>query len=176
MLRNMIVVVVLMVVASCNQAVEETPGDTPTVLPVRTSQAVADPGSVEPVAGTASLEGTTVNTPAGTEVKVISIGTFDTRKKELSGVVAVEGRVSRVFAERGAFMLVDYDQMDGCTDSCCPVTEIPVRLVIEEYEGALPAVDDVVVLIADLTLTETGYDLAVAEVQCGGEPILTRAV
>jgi len=177
MLRIAVVVLLLAGIVSCNEAVQETSNtDTPAARSFRSSEAAPAEKTAEPVAEVESLAGSMVKAASGEEIEVISVGTFDTKTKELAGMIALEGRVSKVFAERGAFMIVDFEQMDGCQDSCCPATEIPVRLAIEEYEGDLPAVDDVVILVADLTLTDTGYNLEVAEVQRAGEAILTKTV
>jgi hypothetical protein len=123
--------------------------------------------SYEPVAGSILALDT------GEEVTVLSVGDFDQRLKELSGLVAIEGRVKEAYPERGALVLVDCANMQGCGDGCCPQAEVPVRLALEEYSGSLPDADREIVVIADVTVLEAGYDLAIREIRQGGKTMLS---
>lgn len=162
----------LVMVFACDQGSAETKSPA-------TSSAAAAPAAGKPVAAPldseqASIVGTTIAIATGEEVEIISVGSFDQDYKSLSGVVAIEGRVAEVYPERGALLLVDYDRMADCESGCCPQAEVPVRLVLEEFNGELPPQDLEVVVVGDLTVKNMGYELVVNEIRHGDEVLLSR--
>jgi hypothetical protein len=96
---------------------------------------------------------------------VLSVGDFDQNLRQLSGLVAIEGRVKASYPERGALILVDCSNMADCNDGCCPQAEVPVRLELENYDGQLPQTDREIVIVGDLTVSDTGYELAVRQIR-----------
>ncbi|MCB1188133.1 hypothetical protein KDL29_13285 [bacterium] len=101
------------------------------------------------------------------KVIIVSVADLDSKAKDMEGLVALEGRVAESYPDKGTIILVDCDNMKGCQDGCCPQTRVPVRLGAAEgsEQQAVPAVDEYVIVVAELSLTETGYNLAVREVR-----------
>ncbi len=118
------------------------------------------------------LAGSEIAIKGDTRVAVVSVGNFDAGIKSLPGLVAIEGRVSESVAERNAFILVDCSNKAGCQDTCCPQATVPVRLAADSYTGELPQVGESVIVIGDLTVTETGYQLDVIEARRGSKTLL----
>lgn len=135
---------------------------------------VADAATTEPVEYS-PMVGSEITAADGLRATVISVGEFDANTKSLAGRVAVEGRVEESFAERDAFIMVDWRNEDGCTKSCCPQAEVPIRLMAGGYTGRLPRKGEAVVVIGDLSVTDTGYQFDVLETRSGAETLLRIA-
>lgn len=165
----------LLLAAACNQDEAESPA-TATAQAVPGTTVAAEPPA-QPKQESADVHqssaGSILALNTGEEVTVLSVGDFDQRLKDLTGVVAIEGRVKAAYPERGALVLVDCANMAGCGDGCCPQAEVPVRLALEDYSGAMPEADREVVVIADITVLEAGYELAVREIRQGEEVLLS---
>lgn len=101
------------------------------------------------------------------KVLIVSVADLDEKSSEMEGLVAIEGRVAESYPDKGTIILVDCDNMKGCADGCCPQTRVPVRLSSagDGQQIAVPGVDEMVIVVADLSLTETGYNLAVRELR-----------
>ncbi len=156
----MVVAACMIVACSCNQQKTET------------SSAEDDnpvPAEYSPMAGQNIAVG------GDAHATVISVGDFDANTKSLAGLVAIEGRVSETNADMHAFILVDCSNKAGCQSSCCPQASVPVRLTAGGYTGDLPQAGEAVVVIGDLTVTETGYKLDVLETRRGSETLLKMA-
>jgi len=138
-------------------------------VPAQTSQSDT---MKDPAGAYQSVAGSILALDSGEEVPVLSVGDFDQRLNKLDGLVAIEGRVKESYPERGALVLVDFANMAGCSDGCCPQAEVPVRLALEEYSGSLPEPDREIVVIGDISVSETGYDLAVREIRQDEEILL----
>ncbi len=150
----------LLVVCSCSQQDADTPAsDAGTPAPVEYS----------PMAGTEIAVGD------GARATVISVGDFDANTQALAGLVAVEGRVSESFTDKDAFILIDCSTKAGCASSCCPQAKLPIRLTAGGYTGDLPREGESVIVIGDLTVTGTGYQLDVIETRRGSETLLRKA-
>ena len=108
------------------------------------------------------------------QVTVLSVGSFDEQQQSLDGWIAVEGRVAEAYPERGALILVDTGNMEGCADACCPQVQVPVKLALEDYAGTMPAFDQQVVIIGEFSRQELGYELQVSEIHSGGTVLLKR--
>lgn len=113
---------------------------------------------------------------SGEEVTVLSVGEFDQKLKELSGLIAVEGRVKEAHPELGALILVDCDNMADCGDGCCPQAELPVRMALESFAGELPTADSEVIVVGELTVNDLGYELAVREIRQGPDVLLRLTI
>lgn len=100
----------------------------------------------------------------GEKVVIVSVADLDAHVKDMEGLVAIEGRISESYPDKSTIILVDIANT-GCASECCPQAKIPVRLRAEGEEGNVPGVNKEVIVIADLSLTETGYNLAVREVR-----------
>ncbi len=156
----MILVTSLLVVCSCNQQDSDNPS---------TEAADLSADEYTPIAGSnIAIEG-------DTPVKVISVGEFDTGIKTLPSLVAIEGRVSESVAKMSTFILVDCSNKPGCESTCCSQATVPIRLTAGNYTGELPQVGESVIVIADLTVTETGYQLDVFEARRGSKTLLKTA-
>ena len=173
MIRFVVMISVgLLLLAGCNQKTEGT-----------TAQASA-PAAAKPVVeateaaapAVPSLAGTVITAATGTELTVLSVGEFDQSWTELSGQVAIEGRVQEVYPERGALVLVDFDSQKDCADcDSCVQTTLPVRLAVDEYEGSFPGTETVIVMTGSIAPNETGgYDFTLAEIRQGEETLLSR--
>lgn len=139
-------------------------------------QPVETPTAESPAAAAeGALAGTQLALADGREVEVLSVGKFDQAQASVSGLVAIEGRVAEAFPDQGALVLVDVDNMAGCGDSCCPQAQVPVKVNLADYSGALPVAGQQVVVVGDIARTGLGFELTVAEIRCGGETVLERA-
>jgi len=118
------------------------------------------------------IAGSDIALGGDTRVKVTSVGDFDTNLKSLAGLVAIEGRVSESVAERNAFILVDCSNKAGCQSTCCSKATVPVQLVAGSYTGDLPLKGESVIVIGDLKVTDTGYQLDVIEARSGSRTLL----
>jgi len=137
-----------------------------------TETVAAEAGQEEPAAYS-SIAGTEVTTGDGVSATVISVGVFDANTNLFAGRIAVEGRVEESFPDRNTFVLVDCSTDAGCTKACCPQAKVPVRLDAGAYDGRLPRQGESVVVIGDLTVTDTGYHFDVMEARSGAETLLT---
>ncbi len=174
----LITVTCFSLLAACNK----------TTAPATSTSATAAAGSTAPLTAAADPAATaepaaaepasSIQLADGTQVPVIAASVLDSDPKAHAGLVAISGEVSQVFAEKGTFMLKDCPKDDDCktTDSCscCSTAEVPVRVELSAYDGGLPAVQQDVIVIAEVSPTETGYTLAVREVRQGAKSILTR--
>ncbi len=153
----MVLTACLLVVCSCSQQDSDKP-----------SAEAAEPEAAKytPIAGSDIAIG------GDTHVTVISVGDFDANIKSLTGLVAVEGRVSESVAEMNTFILVDCSKEAGCESNCCPLATVPIRLTAGNYTGDLPRKGESVIVIGDLTVTETGYQFGVIEVRRGSRTLL----
>jgi len=167
-----ICLLVLLLATACNQEEAENPATATAQVSPGTS-AAAEPPAQEGGDAHQATGGSVLALNTGEEVNVLSVGDFDQRLKDLTGLVAIEGRVKEAYPERGALVLVDCTNMAGCTDGCCPQAEVPVRLVLENYSGTLPEADREVVVVADITVLDAGYELAVREIRQGEEVLLS---
>lgn len=180
-MRKILVTIAVFAVAlsvACNESSTEPPAQTSTAP---TTKAAPPPvkDAPPPSFGNDKVEelaGTSFTLDSGEEVGILSVGDFDTQLNLLDGLIAIEGRVAEVFADRGAFVLVDADRMAGCSDGCCPDVEVPVRIALEEYEGGLPEADSQIVVVGDLEVTKMGYDFAVREIRQGEEVLLSPKI
>ncbi len=135
-------------------------------------------GGAEAGAPAGAEEAGTIKLADGSAVQVINVGLLDGDYRNHSGVVAIDGEVAQVFADKGTFMLkncVDEGmKADGCTKPCCAEAQIPVKLDMSLYSGQLPAAGSDVLVIGNVAVTETGYTLTVQEVRSGEKTILSR--
>jgi len=164
----------LLWLASCNtRDTDNSVSDAAQAQPAVNPAPTPAPAS-EAAEGYQPLAGSILALDSGEEFAVLSVGDFDQKFKELSGLVAVEGRVKEAYPESGALVLVDCDNMAGCGDGCCPQAEVPLRLAMADYAGALPETNHEVIVIGDISVTDTGYDLAVREIRQGDEVLLSQ--
>ncbi len=166
-------IVVLAFFAGCNKA-----DKAPTIVQPKTpvaKTADATPATQTTESDYTPLAGTNLALANGVEVGIISVGKFDTDLQSLGGLIAVEGRVAEVFADKGRMLLVDTDRMKGCQDGCCPLAEVAVRLALENFEGEMPLAETEVIVVGDLTITSMGYEFAVHEIRQAGEVLLGKS-
>lgn len=164
----------VMLVASCNKgpAADTASSKAPATNVLASAEASSgetavanDKSAYEPIAGT-ELE-----LSDNEKVMIVSVADFDAKSDEYEGLVAIEGRVSESYPDKASFILVDADNMKGCSSGCCPQAKVPVRVAVSDdgKESAVPAVDEMVIVVAQLTLTETGYTLDVRELRKVGK-------
>ena len=177
----------LMALASCNKQGSAS-GDSAAAAKDASSapqlaadaQAPPEAPAAETGAGAAAALPASITLVDGKTVPVIAASAVDSDPKAHAGLVAIAGEVTQVFAEKGAFMLKDSPKDADCKteDSCgcCSKAEVPVRLALEDFNGTLPAAKQNVIVVAEVSLTETGYTLAVSEVRSGDTTLLTRKV
>jgi hypothetical protein len=109
-------------------------------------------------------------------IRIVDATAVDVDPNPYVGRVAINGKVGDVWAEKGTFTLVDLKQMPGCTDGCCPKTNIPVSVSLAEYSGDFPKAGEVVLVICELSTTDTGgYSVQVEEVRQGEKTLIKRA-
>ena len=157
--------VVLLLAAGCNEAAQED------VVAAEQSSTSSAPVKVADQA-TGSAELTLAD---GQRIEILSIGKFEEKQDSLTGRIAIAGRVAEAYPERGALVLVDAGNMDGCSDSCCPQAKVPVKLILEEFSGSLPEADQQVVIVGEISQQELGFDLRVDEIRSGDKVILERS-
>lgn len=123
-------------------------------------------------------EATSVKLADGSTAPVINVGLLDGDYKNHVGLVAIDGQVAQVFADKGTFMLkncVDEGmKAGGCTKPCCADAQIPVKVDMTQFMGKLPETGSDVMVVANVTLTSTGYKLDVREIHKGNLTVLAR--
>ena len=149
----------LLVVCACGQKGSDSA--------TTNAEAVADVSYTPLAGGTLSVDGSGA-------VPIISVAQLDKDPGSYAGVVAIEGKVSERFNDRFTFIMVDCARMDGCASDCCSPATVPIRLARSEYRGELPALKDNVIVVGALTVTETGYELEVAQVRRGEDAVLEK--
>ncbi|MEZ5337121.1 MAG: hypothetical protein R3F46_02560 [bacterium] len=159
-------------VAGCNKggASTESTASATSKVPSIVSSAEAASTAAAPAKEESSYEplaGKELELSKDEKVIIVSVADLDSKAKDMQGLVALEGRVAESYPDKGTIILVDCDNMKGCQDGCCPQTRVPVRLSkgSDERKVSVPGVDEYVIVVADLSLTETGYTLAVREVR-----------
>ena len=168
-----ILICCLVFATGCNETPQsETVASTADKAPVASAASAGQPASTADTLDHEVLAGTQLILADGREVDVLSVGKFDQAQASISGLVAIEGRVAEAFPDEGALVLVDVDNMAGCGDSCCPQAQVPVKVNLADYSGALPAAGQQVVVVGDIARTDLGFELTVAEIRCGGETVL----
>jgi hypothetical protein len=120
------------------------------------------------------LAGGTVSIDGLGEVPVISVSQLDENPSAFTGLVAIEGKVAERFEDRFAFVLVDCGRMEGCGSECCSQATVPVRLDRNRYSGVVPMLNDNVLVIGGLTVTDGGYELDVSQVQGGAGTVIKK--
>ncbi len=135
--------------------------------------ATTDPETAAAVSYT-PLAGGTLSVDGSGAVPIISVAQLDKDPGSFAGTVAIEGKVSERFEDRFAFIMVDCARMDGCASDCCSPATVPIRLARSEYRGELPALKDNVIVVGALKVTETGYELEVAQVRRGEDTLLEK--
>lgn len=112
----------------------------------------------------------------GDGIRIVEATTVDIDPNPYCGRIALRGKVGDVFAEKGTFTLVDLKKMPGCTDGCCPKTNIPINVPQTAFSGTFPEAGDEVLVICNLSTTQGGgYQVAVEEVRAGEKTLLKQA-
>jgi hypothetical protein len=166
--------VAVLLMAGCNKGTgtEATAATAPAVNILASAEASSgeadaakDKPAYEPKAGTELDLGN------DEKVMIVSVGDIDAKSADYEGLVAIEGRVSESYPDKASFILVDADNMKGCSSGCCPQAKVPVRVAksADGKDAAVPGVDEMVIVVAQLTLTETGYTLDVRELRKVGK-------
>lgn len=169
-------ILALAIFAGCNKADKGKVVAQPKPSPAKTLDPTPSSGTPESeTSGYTALAGTNLSLASGEEVEIISVGKFDTDLQSLGGLIAVEGRVAEVFADKGRMLLVDTDPTKSCQDGCCPLAEVAVRLALENFEGEMPLAETEVIVVGDLTITSMGYEFAVQEIRQDGEVLLGKS-
>lgn len=131
----------------------------------------------EAAAPAGAAEAGSIKLSDGSAVQLINVGLLDGDYKNHAGLVAIDGEVAQVFADKGTFMLkncVDASmKASGCSKPCCGEAQIPVKVDMTKFSGVMPEAGADVVVIGDVSVTETGYTLAVREVRSGEQTILS---
>ena len=97
--------------------------------------------------------------------------------KAHSGLIAIDGQVSEVFADKGRFMLAAYGE-GVCTDEhcegCAADQQLPIRYDKAKISGRVPAKDQQVYVVAVITPTEAGgFTVDLKEIRSGDKTVLT---
>lgn len=159
------IVVVLLLTCGCTKRAQEEGG-------------VQESGDAAAASSSAlvSLAGTMLDIGGGQQVEVLSVGKFDEQQKSLAGLVAIEGRVAESYPDRGALIMVDTTNMEGCAEDCCPKAQVPIKLPGEDFEGEFPVIGQQVIVIGTLTQLELGYELAIMDIRANGDILLKPMV
>ena len=115
-----------------------------------------------------------VTLASGESVPVVGVVKLDEDPTAHKGQVAVIGLVETVYADRRTFTLCDATAEVGCKDGCCPASKFPASVPTEQYEGELPATNEQVTVIGELTPGKTGYSFKIQEVRKGDEVIIKQ--
>lgn len=112
----------------------------------------------------------------GDGIRIVDATAVDVDPAPYCGRVALHGKVGDVFSEKGTFTLVDLKKMPGCTDGCCPKTNIPINVPQAAFSGSFPKAGDEVLVVCTLSTTQTGgYKVEVEEVRAGDKTLLKHA-
>lgn len=100
-----------------------------------------------------------------------------------SGQVTIKGVVQNVDPGTGSIAVIDEGEYATCGLTPCNAAGI-LRLTVptsgqaavdgSSYEGTLPALEDVVVVVGEFKTAEQGLYLDVARIEKGGSPLLTK--
>lgn len=112
------------------------------------------------------------NLPA--DLKVVGVDAVAKDPKGHAGRVAVEGVVSKVFADRGAFNLIDPAEFAACGKTTCAEYTVPVLVPTDEFRGDLPKEKDIVLAIGEVRPNGKGYTFVIQEVRGAGGVLLAR--
>ena len=167
-----VALLLLLPVAGCNKGDTSQSAATAQVqTPALVSSAEAASTQATPAASESDYEplaGQELELLGDEKVLIVSVGELDAKSKDMEGLVAIEGKVAESYPDRGTIILVDVVD-SGCGDDCatCPRARVPVRLSKADGEEkvSVPGVDEMVIVVADLSLTETGYTLNVRELR-----------
>ena len=171
----------VLTVAACNKGGSTDSGDPAASAGLANTAAET---AVAPAADTAApvaaeaAEPDSIALADGTPLPVIKASVLDSDYQAHVGLVAIAGEVAAVYADKGTFMLKDCPEDESCKTedncACCSEAQIPVRVAASVFDGALPAVAQEVIVIAEVSATAAGYNLDVREVRQGDQAILTR--
>lgn len=174
-MKGMIAAMMLMMVllsAGCNDGGSASEANasavqTETATTEKMNASAGKSTATESVAEFVSQAGKELALSDDEKVMIVSVGTLDSKASEMAGLVAFEGRVAESYPDRGTIILVDSENMEDCPDGCCPQARVPVRLSKAEgsEEVSVPGVNEMIIVVADLSLTETGYNLDVRELR-----------
>lgn len=109
------------------------------------------------------------------QTKVVGVDAVAKDAKAHVGKVAIEGIVSKVFSERGAFTLIDLSEFSACGVTSCAENSVPVMVPKNEFQGDLPKERDTVLVLGDLDVQGKGYRFLVQEVRTKDKTLLKRA-
>lgn len=126
------------------------------------------PSDVGPAAETPAWGGL----PA--DLKVVGVDAVAKDPKWHAGKVAVAGVVSKVFAERGAFNLIDTAEFAACGTTTCAEYTVPVLVPKDEFRGELPREKQTVLAVGEVRPNGKGYSFVIQEVRGAGGVILAR--
>lgn len=107
--------------------------------------------------------------------RVVGVDAVAKDPKAHAGRIGIEGIVQDVFADRGAFTMIDCAEFEACGETHCAEFSVPVRVPKAEYQGELPKAEQKVVVIGEVQVETDGYRLIVEEVRREGGTILQRA-
>jgi hypothetical protein len=134
------------------------------------SHAAAKPASASPASP--SQAGGTLQLASGERVPIIGVLQLNTDAKAHVGLVALEARVMLTDPQRSTVVLVDLAKGARCTTGCNPAATFPMHVVLENYQGGLPAANTQVLVIGRVSLAGDDFKLDVREVRQGDKVIL----
>jgi hypothetical protein len=132
----------------------------------------------EEKAGSIEAAPASITLASGKTVKVVGVAALNEDPKAHTGLVAIDGTVGELYADKGRFMLVDCATAAACTDpgcaSCGADMKVPVRFDVASVKGDLPEVRQRVFVVAEIAPTKTGgFELKVQEVRTADKTIFS---
>ena len=134
----------------------------------------------EAPAGEATTAPTAITLASGKSVPVVGVAALNQDPKAHSGLIAIDGTVGELYADKGRFMLVDCVTAAACEDpgcaGCGADMKVPVRFDVASVKGDLPAAKQRVFVVAEVTPTETGgFELKLQEIRTAEKTLCTAA-
>jgi hypothetical protein len=119
----------------------------------------------------------TIKLADGKKVPIVTVLQLNADPKAHKGLIAIDGQVGEVFADKGRFMLAAYGE-GVCTDEncegCAADQQLPIRYDKAKITGKVPAKDQKVYVVAIVTPTETGgFTVELKEIRSGDKTILS---
>lgn len=112
--------------------------------------------------------------PGAPDVRSVGVDAVAKDPKAHAGRVGIDGVVAQVFAERGAFTMIDTAEFEECGETGCAEYVLPVEVPTSAFTGELPKSGETVLVIGTVEPNEKGYRFLVEEVRRDGKPLVRK--
>lgn len=135
------------------------------------SRPVSSPEAHAPTGG---QQAAVASAAVGPAPRVHAVDAVMSAPERHAGLIAVEGVVGQVFPDRGAFTLIDVNEVQRCGGVGCAELELPVVAGSDPLDGALPLSTEQVVVTGQWRSHGTAWRLVPDRITRAGEVIARR--